>query len=436
MPERGPSGPVALSKALNCPGCGASLEMRAAGHSLTVICGHCGAMLDAKDPQFRVLEQFQARTKIVPKIPLGTRGKLDNATYEIIGFQVRTITVEGTNYSWSEYLLFNPFHGFTYLTEYNGHWNRVRPVHALPQQTTSSMRPAASLGGQTYRHFQTSSARTTYILGEFPWQVKAGDTVEVRDYIAPPKLLSAEITGGEITWSLGQYTPGKEIWQAFKLKGNPPAAEGIFADQPSPYEGKAGSIWKIWFLLMAGLLVVAILFGFTSANDKVFDHDYRFARGQGEPSFVTDTFELKGRPSNVEVAVRTDLANNWVYFNYALINDETGQAFDFGREVSYYQDSDGAEGSQVDDAVIPTVPAGRYYLRVEPEMPEGSGTVAYTLTIRRDVPQFAYYWIVAALLTIPPVILLWRSMLFEGKRWQESDYATSSSSSSSDDDDD
>src|SRR5690242_13571789 len=101
MPEKGPSGPVVLSQALNCPGCGAGLEMRAAGHSLTVICSHCGAILDAKDPKFRVLEQFQARTKIVPKIPLGTRGKLGDVTYEIIGFQVRTITVEGTNYSWS-----------------------------------------------------------------------------------------------------------------------------------------------------------------------------------------------------------------------------------------------------------------------------------------------------------------------------------------------
>ena len=47
---------------------------------------------------------------------------------------------------------------------------------------------------------------------------------------------------------------------------------------------------------------------------------------------------------NVELDTSTDLSNSWAYFNYALINSETGQAYDFGREVSYYygSDSDGA----------------------------------------------------------------------------------------------
>ena len=49
-------------------------------------------------------------------------------------------------------------------------------------------------------------------------------------------------------------------------------------------------------------------------------------------------------PANVEITINTDLHNNWVYFNFALINQDTGQAYDFGREVSYYfgSDSDGS----------------------------------------------------------------------------------------------
>ena len=56
---------------------------------------------------------------------------------------------------------------------------------------------------------------------------------------------------------------------------------------------------------------------------------------RGEASFVTDDFELKGHTSNVELKTSTDLNNRWIYLNYALINEATGQAFDFGREVSY-----------------------------------------------------------------------------------------------------
>jgi hypothetical protein len=51
-----------------------------------------------------------------------------------------------------------------------------------------------------------------------------------------------------------------------------------------------------------------------------------------------------------------------------LINDQTGQTFDFGREVSYYHDSDGSEGSRNNSVIVPSVPSGQYYLRVEPEM--------------------------------------------------------------------
>jgi len=46
--------------------------------------------------------------------------------------------------------------------------------------------------------------------------------------------------------------------------------------------------------------------------------------------------------------------------NYALINQDSGQAWDFGREVSYYHgyDSDGSwhEGKQADEVVIPERP--------------------------------------------------------------------------------
>ena len=124
---------------------------------------------------------------------------------------------------------------------------------------------------------------------------------------------------------------------------------------------------------------------------------------QQEASFVTPAFELKGRPRPTwKSPPRPNLYNNWAYFNFALINEETGQAYDFGREVSYYtgRDSDGTwtEGSTSDRVIVPIVPPGRYYLRVEPEMAKDAQSVGYTIRVRRDVPTSAWFWIVAALL--------------------------------------
>jgi hypothetical protein len=340
MASGGPSGQVVLTRALNCPNCGAALTMRAAGHSLTIVCESCHSVLDAKDESYQVLSQFKTRMHFEPLLPLGSRGRLAGVAWEVIGVQVRTIHVDGTAYSWSEHLLFNPYHGFRYLTHYEGHWNFVRTVHALPVASSHLGKPAVIFQNVTFTHFQTATAETTFVLGEFPWEVHVGDKAEVRDYIAPPRLMSSEATGEEITWSLSQYTPPEEITQAFKVPPLP-QPEGVFADQPNPYAPKSQGIWGHFGLLAVALIVLAFVTVAMSGKQEVLSQDYAFHKGQGEPSFVTDPFELTGRTSTVELAVDTNLDNNWAYFNFALINQETNQAYDFGREVSYYHDADG-----------------------------------------------------------------------------------------------
>jgi hypothetical protein len=434
MASGGPSGQVVLTRGLNCPNCGAALTMRAAGHSLTIVCEHCHSVLDAKDENYKILSHFETRMQFEPLIPLGSRGRLSGVVWEVIGVQVRTIEVDGTPYSWSEHLLFNPYHGFRYLTHYQGHWNFVRTVHALPVSSMSMGKQAVVFQNQTFTHFQTATAETTFVLGEFPWEVQVGDTNEVRDYIAPPRMMSSEATAEEITWSLGHYTPAAEITQAFKLSPLPPP-EGVFADQANPYAAKSQGIWGTFGVFLIALIVLAFSSLAMSAKKEILSQDYSFHRGQGEPSFVTEPFELAGRTSTVELAVDTDVNNNWAYFNFALINEETGKAYDFGREISFYRDSEGSEGSRNDATIIPSVPPGRYYLRVEPETPDSAYDLHYHITLRRDVPVFTFFWLALAALAIPPIMMHWRSTAFEGRRWMESDYAPASALTSSSGDD-
>lgn len=416
---------VVKPKSLNCPGCGAPVQMRGFAHTLTVVCPNCLSVLDASTPEFKILQKFQGKERIQPKIPLGGRGKLAGTLYEVIGFQVREVESGEDVFSWDEYLLFNPYQGFRYLTEYQGHWNFVRVVSALPVLTGFGPRPSAVFQGRRYRHFDAMTACTAYVLGEFPWRVRVGDSVADSDFVSPPYMLSSESTAGEVTWSLGEYTPGKQIWQAFVLPGTAPTAAGIFANQPSPYAGKSGSAWRTWLWLNVALVALALFFMVRSQNRKVFDNDYVFVPGtRAEAAFVTPTFDLAGRDSNVKLAVRTDLNNNWAYFSFALIDEDTGQTFDFGREVSYYRDSDGSEGSPNDSVFIPRVPSGKYYLRIEPEMDSRNNrSMRYEIVIHRDVTNFTFFWIAAALLLIPPIVTTVRASSFEGARWRESDYA-------------
>ena len=411
---------------LNCPGCGASLTVRSMGNAVTIVCDSCKSILDARDPRLTILQRFNAKTnEDPPLIPLGSRGKIRGVLYEVIGFQRRTIEVEGIHYSWHEYVLFNPTRGFRYLTEYEGHWNDVSILRALPE--VSSGGSSLTYLGETYNHFQTASAATTFVLGEFPWQVRVGETVKVSDYISPPRVVSAEGTGNEVTWSMGEYMAGRDLWKAFNLGGDPPAPRGVYENQPSPPSSNVKGLWKLVGLFLGLLLILAIgIFAF-ARDEQVFRQTYSFdTRAGTEASFVTDVFELKGRTSDVKLTTYAAVDNEWIYINYALINQDTGHAYDFGREVSYYHgyDSDGSwtEGSNDDSVIVPSVPPGHYYVRIEPESDPGRGVIRYTVTLRRDVPQMSFFGIALAALLLPAAFLTWRSMSFEHLRWAESDY--------------
>lgn len=433
----GPTGtPPPRAKALNCPNCGSALVVRSFDHAVTIVCASCHSILDAKDPALKILQQFKVKTSEpgnTPQIPLGTRGKLKGTPYEAIGFQTRTIEVDGDYYSWHEYLLFNPLKGFRYLSEYDGHWNDISILKALPEVQNTTP-PTAVYLNETYKHFQTADARTSFVLGEFPWEVRVGDMAKVSDYVSPPRMLSSEETEGEVTWSLGEYMSGSDIWKAFSLPGSAPPAEGVFENQPSPLSANVAAMWRTFGLGCSALLILMVVLSAIQSHKQVFANKYFFDTNMPpsvEQSFVTPVFELQGRTSSVEVDTEAGVDNNWIYLNYALINQDTGQAYDFGREVSFYHgvDSDGSwtEGSISNSAVIPSVPPGHYYLRIEPEADRGKGQISYTVKVQRDVVQLSWYGLAFLALLAPAILLTWRSMSFEHLRWAESDHAPGSS---------
>jgi len=434
-PLSGPPNPQA--KALNCPKCGAAIVLRSFGQAETVVCASCHCILDAKDPNLAILQQFEIKTSdIRPLIPLGTRGKLRDTDYEVIGFQRRSTQVDGITYNWHEYVLFNPYKGIRYLSEYNGHWNDISICKMLPMSEGTS----ANYLGEVYKHFQTCDASTDFVLGEFPWQVRVGEKAAVTDYVHPPRVLSSEKLDKEVTWSIGEYMYGREIWEAFKLHGAPPEAMGVYENQPSPVTTNVAGMW-VAFAAFA-MLLLALMAGFDvrAKKEPVLQQTFYYNRAdaKGEASFVTNVFELGGGTSTVEVNTSAAVDNHWIYLNYALINQDTGQAWDFGREVSYYfgHDSDGfwSEGKRFDTVVIPSVPSGHYYLRIEPEADPSLPSMAYSVGVVRDVPVFGIYGIAFLALLVPVVMISFRAHTFERSRWSESDHPPMQLSSSSGDD--
>lgn len=423
---------------LNCPSCGASIALSTAGWSVTIVCSTCGSVLDAQDPNLRILQTQEQRLTVQPRIAMGTRGTWKGVQWDVVGCQQVGVTVDGTFYPWLEYVLFNPYQGFLYLTEYQGHWNVVEKLRRRPDVDAGN-RDAVHFNGLTFKHFQSADAQTVFAIGEFPWEVNVGDMVRSHDYVSPPYMLSAEATEQEVTWSLGTYTDPKTLARAFGIK-DLRSPVGVFSNQPNPHYKSARAIRRSAAFLILALAVMFVANIAMAGNEQVFSGRYKYTRSQGDTTaFVTDPFELKGRESNVDMRIETDLDQEWFYLNLALIDEGTGQAFDVGREVSYYsgRDSDGSwsEGSRDDHFKIGAVPSGKYILRVSPEGgSELMRDVNYTLTIKRDVPSYLFYGLAFIALFLPAMMSYIPAAAFEQRRWAESDHAPAASSSDDDDD--
>ncbi len=240
---------------LACPNCGAAITIHALQQTQTVVCPSCHAVLDSRDQQLRVLQQYQAKMRFAPEIPLGTRGMLHGDPYEVSGFQVRAVQQNQTEYYWRVYTLWNPYKGYRHLMEYDGHWGDFVVSRIAPSELVSGRQPYVTFDGTTFQHFRTTTVTTEFILGEFPWEIRSGDHFTMREFVAPPRMLAEEVTPSATVWTLGHYLEPGMVAHAFHLTDTPQAPKGVFPCQPDPYPPRRNR--RLRWAIMAAIPIVA-----------------------------------------------------------------------------------------------------------------------------------------------------------------------------------
>jgi len=417
--------PTAVTKTFACPHCGASVVLRAAGHSLVVTCSACRTLIDAADENYRILAQYQAKKTFDPLIPLGQRGKLRGELYEVIGYLRRTD--RNQTVTWEEYLLFNPYQGFRWLHHYHGHWTYILTTKSKPMINRGRTVTASYLG-RTYRLFDAGQARVAYVLGEFYWRVQVGDTVDTQDFVLPPQLLSMERDRDEIVWSLGEYIEPEDVKAAFQIQGSMPVKIGVAPNQPSPIEPMTAQI--LTRALVSALLLILIQMWAVGAGQlrPLDSENLLYDRTDRAPEKTSQHFDVTGTSGNVGITIQApNLQNNWLDIELELVDDATGASFPAEKTIEYYSgvDSDGAwsEGSQHAEVIIPAVPPGTYHLAIEATAGPGPAAVPYHIDVRRGVPVWSNLWVALGMVLIVPLFARWRQYAFELTRWSESDYS-------------
>lgn len=417
---------TANAQQLFCPHCGGALALRAPEKTERVTCPSCGSLLDINQGHLKFLHVLDQKVK--PLIPVGTIGHLDGQPpLTVIGFLQRSVEFDDIRYFWEEYLLFHPQLGFRWLVRSDDHWNFVSPVPPGKVTTTST---EARYEKKKFKLYQDATARVEHVLGEFYWRVEVGDTVEAADYIAPPFMLSREISGadekttGEIAWSLGTYLPLHAVEKAFSLRDLPRPWK-VAPNQPYPHR----KVYEHWlqFLLLA--LCLGFFFLFRGAQQPVARQIYQLEPVKaGEESLVrfSDPFTLKAR-QNVEISVSPAIDNSWLDIAGDLINQHTDEAQGFSLAPKYYHGTDSGEswteGNRSSSVYLSAPEAGIYILGLDVRWGRSeSQPVTFTLTVRQGVARPWHLILTMFALSVIPLIVAILHYRFEQQRWSDSAY--------------
>ena len=246
----------------SCPHCGAPVLVKLTS-SKSITCPSCKSLIDLGSGIGQELLVAEQHEPVRPAIALGKRGTLQGAAWQVVGFQHRMGQEPGDDeqFGWSEYLLYNQQRGFAFLVDSEDGWSLVRPTTGAPQLAGSGR--SATYLGTTYTLQSSYNAETTYVLGEFYWQVTRGQKTFNRDFASAKGLLAMEQSASEITWSSGDKLASATVAQAFGMTNQ---ADLLQRDDPGPFVAAKGLGMGTVVLLVFLLIVVVALMGNCSGS--------------------------------------------------------------------------------------------------------------------------------------------------------------------------
>ena len=435
--------PTVKSRRLACPECDGSLDLVAPDAMLRVVCPYCSSKLDVNEGALRVIKALKHKLP-EPPIPLGAQGVFDGETYTVAGWIERSVTNEWGRFPWDELLLHSPKLGFRWLVRTRtGHWSFVEPVEG---GDVTERGGDAIHDGTTYRRFDVGNAAVDTVVGAFPWRVERGEQSRVTDYIAPPYLLSSELSASEQVWSRSTWMTPEEVTKAFQQGASPltqqsrvslplSKATGVAPNQP----WRHGRVFKVGGALCALMLLLILGFYATIRPRKVGRMEVELTRASTETAtqvWFSEPLELvSGKNLHVELIDR--VRNGWVFVSGDFFDEETGATIGFEQPIEYYEGVEGGEswteGNQVVDAWLTAPPTGLYTLRLEIMQAPTNSASTMIVTVEQGVFRAGAAFGLLIALAVPLVIAWLARRKFESKRWEDSSLPNPYGSSSGDD---
>ncbi|SMD06805.1 DUF4178 domain-containing protein [Pedobacter africanus] len=414
-----------------CPECQAGITLYDPAGSEFCTCTSCKSYIQFVNEQPKKIKATKGPL-LPPVIPLGTLGALKDIPFKVIAYIERD--EDNVNYAWREYVLYNYEKGYAMLSEYDGHWNLIFGKNFLPGlEKPLDGNDYIMYQDVEYKLFHKYAPRTTFVTGEFDWDVLK-EQMNVREYIAPPYILIKEQArfDKEKDYYQGEYLEPKVIAAAFGLDVNLfPSKTGVLANQPS----KAYHDWK-WSLmvglyLILGVMVIQFFIAFLKPEQVIFDENleltYTPDKGLNEfKPVMSPSFELRDAASALDMTISSDVSNSWLEATVVLVNEATNQTWEVTKGVEYYEGiEDGerwSEGEKSAEIVVSGIPRGKYHMNIYPAAGSPASNMM-SIKVTTNTILWRNIFVALAVLCLIPVVNLIRMSMFERKRWENSEYS-------------
>jgi hypothetical protein len=399
---------------IECPKCGAPLDLLGGKRVSTVTCRYCSSVIDLQK-EYRVLSTFR-KIRIRPgPFKVGMSGEIEGIEYTIIGlvaYSCRKGIGTGED-TWIEYQLYSPLYGYAWLSYENGVLIFSRRYRDIPDKKMISLetKEKVRFAGRVFRFYERYFAYVTYVQGELTYIARQDDRVTISEAIAPPYGFSMEKSPDEIEYNLNRYVEAGPIYDSFGIKG---VGEGDFHPL-KPYRNdtlKRLSFVSIPFTLLYLVVSLYILF---FHNGKVIA-DTGFTGARKEMNIMVDD------PSHLlRITIDSGLNNDWQYYDISLTDRNGSVIFECGRDMEYYHGVEGgerwSEGSRESHIYTKVPSPGEYRLSIE--APEYHRMVTTRVVVSENVIRPLYFGILLLISFIAGTIYFLASSFYRQRVWNE-----------------
>ena len=419
------------SKIISCAHCAKPNTIAAFPFVQSYACLHCGCRYSLKEGVHFEKLADRNRTSVEPSINPGAKGNIKGIDYEVIGYAQKE---EKNIYrsKWKEYTLYNRLEGFSFLSEFEGHWIYIRErgdAPVLPKHKVTDF----TYGEEPFQLYNSYRFEVINAAGTFPYNVFNDHEKEVKEFISPPEVWIREQCPREgIIWYLGEHIDGSELQNAFGDQVILPARRGVGAVQPkgfiSPYKLVVITIIGLVFLLLAHLISIS-----TKRERVLFSKEAFFKDSVSTITLVSDRFRLEKWKGNLQFDIYAPVSNSWLEMNATLVNLQNGTEYSLQKGVEYYHGySDGeswSEGDTKETVYLSYIPSGDYKLQIQGirEMYSpvfgNMGPANFFVTVTYDTPNHRNLVVCIILLLIWAVVQYYLIQYHEQRRWSNSAYS-------------